>query len=478
LAHYLISRGLKKGNFVGVLIERSFESIISLLAIMKAGGVYVPFDPSIPENRLEYMIEDSRPVFILTLASQTIGDFHDVQLIHLDVLADKISRFSNENPEITITSNDLCYMIYTSGSTGQPKGAMNKHSALTNNFLWMQKTYGLNSKDATLHKSPCNFDASILEIFLALQCCAKIVIAEPDGHKSTHYQLAEIKKHNVTFIFSVPSVLNIMLDEIGEQQNTSLRLILVGGEQFSMHLYDKLRNRFPQVSVCNLYGPAEAAIEVTAFDCHQEFEGESVPIGKPIANVETFVVDDNMNLVEPGTPGELIIYGIAIGSGYFGKKELTDDMFIDHPFLEKNEYKAYRTGDIVRQLSDGNLVFLGRKDNQIKISGVRIELGEIEYHLQSIPWIDQAVVVGKAISSKQSNNQMTLVAYYSSNDSNDSSRNKEIRLILRDKLPGYMVPSIFIEINKFPLNASGKVDRLNLPSPNVKPIGPNMGVCS
>jgi len=467
LAHYLISRGLNHGDFVGVQLERSLESIISILAIMKAGGVYVPLDPSIPENRLQYLIEDSKPAFIIIRATQAISMSHDVQMIHIEKSAEEIAQFSNGNPAVKITSSDLCYMIYTSGSTGKPKGAMNKHSSLTNHFLWIQETLGLNSNDATLHKTPCNFDASILEIFLALQCGAKIVIAKADGHKSTHYQLNEISKHRVTFIFSVPSVLNIMLDEIGEQENTTLRLILLGGEQFSMHLYEKLRHRFPQVSVHNLYGPAEAAIEVTTFDCKQEFEGENVPIGKAIANVETFVVDEDMNLVEAGTPGELIISGIAIGSGYFGKEELTGKMFIDHPFLKNSEHKAYRTGDIVRQLADGNLVFLGRKDNQVKIGGVRIELGEIEYHLQSIPWIDQAVVVGKAISSKQSNAQMTLIAYYSFKDIENNDRNNEIRLILRDKLPGYMVPSIYVEIDRLPLNASGKVDRLNLPDPNV-----------
>ncbi len=467
IAHLLLSRGMKKGDFVCVLMERSFDAIISILAIMKAGGVYVPLDISIPYDRLEYMLTDSKPAFIIIRDSQTVPVSGDLQVLNIDDLAAEIARCSDQNLNMPIVSGDLCYMIYTSGSTGQPKGAMNTHAALTNNYLWMQDTYGLNSDDATLQKTPFNFDASILEIFLALQSGARIVIARPDGHKSTGYLLEEIRKHGVTFIFSVPSVLNIMLDEMGEDEKTTLRLALVGGEEFSMHLYKKLRSRFPDVSVYNLYGPAEAAIEVTTFDCRQEFDGESVPIGKPIANVETFIVDENMNPVEPGTPGELIISGIAIGPGYFGRADLTAEYFIEHPFQKESRYRAYRTGDIVRQLPGGNLVFLGRKDNQIKIGGVRIETGEIEHHLLTIPWVDEAVVVGKKISSNQSDAQITLVAYYSAREVDDYDQNKEIRSILRKKLPGYMVPSVFVKIVRLPLNSSGKVDRLNLPDPAV-----------
>jgi amino acid adenylation domain-containing protein len=312
---------------------------------MKAGGVYVPLDPTLPENRLLYLIADSRPAFIIAMSTQAIPYSDGVKIIHIDKLQEEIVKFSDRNLNLPVSPGDLCYMIYTSGSTGQPKGAMNTHGALTNNFLWMQSTFNLNADDATLQKTPFNFDASILETFLALQCGAKIVIAKPEGHKDTSYLQEEIRKHSITFIFSVPSVLNIMLDEIEEQKNTGLRLILVGGEQFSMHLYEKLRSRFHGVSVYNLYGPAEAAIEVTTFDCSREFSGESVPIGKPIANIETFVVDENMNPVEQGTSGELIIYGIGIGSGYFGKEELTAEKFIDHP-LKQNIVQVILSGSL------------------------------------------------------------------------------------------------------------------------------------
>ncbi|MBC7530434.1 MAG: non-ribosomal peptide synthetase [Oligoflexus sp.] len=452
IARLLVSRGLQKADFVGVGLERSFDVIVSILAILKAGGVYVPLDPSMPANRLEYMVDDSRARFVICSSKNAMLFAGRTEAIILDELDHELAALGHADLDLDIRPDDLCYLIYTSGSTGHPKGALNKHGALTNHFLWMANEYKLGPSDCTLQKTPISFDASLLEVFLPLQSGGRIVIARPDGHKDTRYLLELIQNHKVTFLSIVPSVFNLFLDEIDGQEESSLKLVLLGGEEFTRKLYDKFKQRFPRANAINLYGPAEAAIDTLTFDCRSGFQGRSVPIGRPIANSEIFVVDEWMQPVKVGDSGELIIAGVPIGPGYFNRPELTQEKYIAHPFNVQSPYKAYRTGDLVRQLPDGEIEFMGRIDHQVKIRGARIELGEIEHRLEQIPLLSRAVVVAKDVAGDK-----RLVAYWTGDATDD------LRKALAKSLPEYMIPSVFMKLDALPLNANGKVDRTNLP---------------
>ncbi|RYZ56047.1 MAG: non-ribosomal peptide synthetase, partial [Proteobacteria bacterium] len=266
-----------------------------------------------------------------------------------------------------------------------------------------------------------------------------------------------IREHKVTFLSIVPSVFNLFLDEIDVQEESSLKLVFLGGEEFTRKLYDKFKQRFPKATAVNLYGPAEAAIDTLTFDCRSGFQGRTVPIGRPVANTEIFVVDESMQVVAPGESGELIIAGVQIGAGYFNRPELTQEKYIEHPFNPNSPFKAYRTGDLVRQLPDGQIEFMGRIDHQVKIRGVRIELGEIEHGLELIAGVNRAVVVAKDMNGDKS-----LVAYWT------GDTNEDLRRAMAKSLPDYMIPSLFMKLDKIPFNANGKVDRLALPEVKVE----------
>jgi amino acid adenylation domain-containing protein len=457
MARMLLARGVNKSDFVGVGLERSFDLIVSILAIMKAGAAYVPLDPSMPANRLEYMVNDSKARAVISL-SQNAGHFlAHTEVLLLDEMEKNLLSYDSTNLDLPISQDDLCYMIYTSGSTGNPKGAMNHHAALNNHFLWMASEYELGPNDSTLQKTPISFDASLLEIFLPLQSGGRIIIAKPEGHKDTRYMLDLIRKHRVTFLSIVPSVFNLFLDEIDIQEESSLRLVLLGGEEFTRKLYDKFKQRFPKANAVNLYGPAEAAIDTLTFDCRLGFQGRTVPIGRPVANTEIFIVDEAMKEVSPGESGELIIAGVQIGKGYFNRPELTAEKFIAHPFNPQSIYKAYRTGDLVRQLADGQIEFMGRIDHQVKIRGVRIELGEIEHCLEQIPGVKHAVVIAKEL-----NGDKNLVAYWVGEASDD------FRKAMAKSLPDYMIPALFMKLESMPYNVNGKVDRMALPEVKIE----------
>ncbi len=452
MARLLMARGVKRSDSVGVGLDRSFDLIIAILAILKAGAVYIPLDPSMPANRLEYMVADSQARAVISTGEHARLFAGAGEVLVIDELEKEIAGLGSADPDLTFGPDDLCYMIYTSGSTGNPKGALNKHAALTNHFLWMAHEYELGASDCTLQKTPISFDASLLEVFLPLQCGGRIIIAKPDGHKDTRYMLELIRSQKVTFLSIVPSVFNLFLDEIDAQEESSLKLVLLGGEEFTRKLYEKFKQRFPSANAVNLYGPAEAAIDTLTFDCRSGFQGRSVPIGRPVANTEIFVVDESMQQVPTGESGELIIAGVQIGLGYFNRPELTQEKYIAHPFNPHSPYKAYRTGDLVRQLPDGQIEFMGRIDYQVKIRGVRIELGEIEHCLEQIPLVSRAVVVAREWGGEK-----TLVAYWIGEAKDD------LRQALARSLPAYMIPSVFMKLDKMPYNANGKVDRLALP---------------
>src|SRR5947208_5282852 len=350
-------------------------------------------------------------------------------------------------------------MIYTSGSTGKPKGAMNSHRAICNRLLWMQDAYQLHATDRVLQKTPFSFDVSVWEFFWPLMTGARLVIALPEGHKDSGYLVRLIRERSITTLHFVPSMMRVFLEEEGVEACGSLRRVICSGEALPHELQERCFTRLPWVELHNLYGPTEAAVDVTYWACRRGDERLTVPIGRPVANTQTYVLDAQMRPVPVGVPGELYIGGVQVGRGYAGRPDLTAERFVPDPFSKTPGARLYRTGDLVRHLPDGAIECLGRLDYQVKIRGQRIELGEIEATLDRHAGVRQSVVVAQAQAGDQ-----RLVAYVVPQQEAPSS--EELKQHLLRTLPQYMVPSIFVFLQALPLTPSGKVDRKQLPVPD------------
>ncbi|MEM7758013.1 MAG: amino acid adenylation domain-containing protein [Cyanobacteria bacterium P01_A01_bin.40] len=488
LAHYLKSLGVKPETLVGICVERSVEMVIGLLGILKAGGAYVPLDPHYPQQRLSYMLRDSDVTVLLTqsLLLESLPE-HQAQIVHLDTDWEVIAQRSQDNPEIGVGSENLAYVIYTSGSTGQPKGVMNTHQGICNRLLWMQETYQLNSRDRVLQKTPFSFDVSVWEFFWTLLTGARIVIALPGGHKDSNYLVDLIARQQITTIHFVPSMLQVFLQEPNLANCSCLKRVFCSGEALPWELTQRFFSQL-ECQLHNLYGPTEAAIDVTYWQCQPQEKLQIVPIGRPIANTQIYLLDQSLQPVPIGVAGELYIGGDGIARGYWNRPELTQEKFIPNPFVPSLSEKLYKTGDLARYLpaltlkdtpSDkdtaspksplcglasqthhGNIEYLGRIDHQVKIRGFRIELGEIEAVLNTYPQIHQGVVIAREDIPGNKN----LVAYMVTQEESLSSN--QLREFLKQKLPEYMVPNIFVSLDTLPLTPNGKVDRKALPEPD------------
>ena len=393
LAHTLIGLGVKPDMLVGICIERSIEMMVGLLGILKAGGAYVPFDPDYPQSRLEFMAADSAITVLLTedRFKHRISS-PDIAVICLDNDWSEIELESRENPSVRISADNLAYLIYTSGSTGTPKGAMISHKAIINRLVWMQTEYQLTEKDRVLQKTPMSFDVSVWEFFWPLITGAQLVMAQSGGHRDPAYLADTIIKYGITTLHFVPSMLNLFLSASGFDRVTSVRQVFCSGEALPFELV----KRFFGVSSArlhNLYGPTEAAVDVTYWECVKETPKNIVPIGKPISNIQIYILDENLKPVQDGESGELHIGGIGLARGYWNRPELTAEKFIDNPFAEDGKSKLYKTGDLARFMPDGNIEYLDRIDFQVKIRGLRIELGEIEAALLKHPSVLAATVI-------------------------------------------------------------------------------------
>ncbi len=459
LAHYLRKLGIKPDTLVGICVERSLEMVVGLLGILKAGGAYVPIDPEYPDERLSYMIADSQVEVLLT-QSFLLNKLpkSEAKVICLDQDWSTINTEQNSNLDISITAENLAYMIYTSGSTGNPKGAMNKHRGIVNRLLWMQETYQLNENDRVLQKTPFSFDVSVWEFFWPLLTGAKLVMAKPEGHRDSKYLIKLIQQQQITTLHFVPSMLQIFLEDAEVHKCMSLRRVICSGEALPYDLQERFFDHL-HCQLHNLYGPTEAAIDVTYWQCQPHHPLKKVPIGRPVANTQLYILDAHLQPVPIGVTGELHIGGVQVGEGYFNKPELTEAKFIPNPFDENT--LLYKTGDLCRYLEDGNIEYLGRIDYQIKLRGFRIELGEIEASLVSHPDIKESVV----IATKEQENKR-LVAYCVSKK---PILPENLREYLKTQLPDYMVPSTFMMLDKLPLTPNGKVDRRALPTPDFRP---------
>jgi amino acid adenylation domain-containing protein len=468
LAHYLRARGVGPEVLVGICILRSLDMVVGLLGILKAGGAYVPLETSYPRERLAFMIEDTQAPVLLTQEplrnSLPDGCGH---IICLDSDWPAIAQSSDENLVSGISPDNLAYVIYTSGSTGKPKGAMIEHQAISNHMLWMGAKFPLSAQDSVLQKTPFSFDASVWEFYAPLLAGARLVMARPGGHADPAYLASVVTEKQVTTLQLVPSLLALLVQQPGLTACRCLRRVFCGGEALSADLARKLYQRLPGVELVNLYGPTECTIDATFWTVAPGVQ-TSVPIGRPIANMQAYVLDEDLHPVPSGVAGELHLGGIGLGRGYLRRPEQTAAKFIPNPFSDQPGARLYKTGDLVRSLPDGALEYLGRLDHQVKIRGYRIELGEIEAVLTQYPGVRQALVVAR----EDAPGDKRLVAYLVADRASDLSASA-LRTHLRGQIPEYMVPSAFVPLDAFPLTPNGKVDRKALPPPQVS--RPNLG---
>ncbi|WP_346293414.1 amino acid adenylation domain-containing protein [Sphaerothrix gracilis] len=460
LAHYLQAQGVLPDTPVGLCFERSLDLVVAILAVLKAGGAYVPLDPSYPSERLAFMLHDSQVPLLLT-HSQLVATLpkHSAITICLDQGWPAIAALPTTNPTSAVTPAHLAYIIYTSGSTGQPKGAMNTHGALSNRLQWMQSAYGLTTADCVLQKTPFSFDVSVWEFLWPLMVGTRLAIARPEGHKDSAYLAELIEQQQVTTLHFVPSMLQAFLEAPDLERCACVRRVICSGEALPVALQERFLERL-SAELHNLYGPTEAAIDVTAWPCQPEPELTSVPIGKPIANTQIYLLDRAGQSVPVGVPGELHIGGVGLARGYWQRAALTAEKFVPSPFAQtESGSRLYRTGDLARYRPDGAIEFLGRLDYQVKLRGFRIELGEIEAALAQHPEIRETVVT----ASNDSSGYQRLVAYgvYDASALSTSA----LRDFLAQSLPDYMIPSVFVPLDTLPLTPSGKVDRRALPPP-------------
>ncbi|PYS88536.1 MAG: hypothetical protein DMF64_20235, partial [Acidobacteria bacterium] len=462
LAHHLRALGVCAETRVGIMLERSLEMVTGLLAILKAGGAYVPLDPDYPQERLAFMLADAEVPVLLTHSHQlprlAIRPRH---VVCVDQDWPDIARQSKTRPACKVCADNLAYVIYTSGSTGKPKGAMNTHAAIYNRLCWMQEAYQLTAADHVLQKTPFSFDVSVWEFFWPLATGARLVLARPGGHRDSAYLVELIRREQITTLHFVPPMLQVFLDEAGVETCTSLRRVICSGEALPRELQERFFARLNGPELHNLYGPTEAAVDVTAWACEPTDNHTSVPIGRPIANTQIYLLDEHYGLVPVGVSGELYIGGVQLARGYHRRAELSAERFIPNPFGGTPGARLYRTGDLARYLPDGQIEYLGRLDHQVKIRGFRIELGEIEAVLAAHAGVREAVVLAR----EDTPGDKRLVAYLVLHEGQSPS-NTELRNALKEQLPDYMIPAQFISLAALPLTPNGKVDRRALPAPD------------
>ncbi|WNW10395.1 non-ribosomal peptide synthase/polyketide synthase [Pseudomonas sp. DTU_2021_1001937_2_SI_NGA_ILE_001] len=460
LAHRLIALGAGPDARVAVCLERGPQLVVALLATLKAGAAYVPVDPALPAQRQAYMLDDSAPMALLS--TQALADglpASSAPLMLIDTL--DLTSQPDSNPDVAgLTPQHLAYVLYTSGSTGMPKGVMNEHAGVVNRLLWARDYHGVEASERILQKTPFGFDVSVWEFFLPLLAGAELVLARPGGHQQPEYLADLLNQAGVTMLHFVPSMLEVFLQQPGALHFPALRRVLCSGEALPRALQQRFESRLPGVELHNLYGPTEAAIDVTAWQCRPTDAGDSVPIGRPIANIQMYVLDALHQPLPIGVAGELHIGGVGVARGYFNRPDLSAERFVETPLG-----RLYKTGDLGRWRADGALEYLGRNDFQVKIRGFRIELGEIESALLACEGVREAVVIARNDSHGDSDGTR-LVAYLCGAPADASA----LRAALLERLPEYMVPSAFVVLEQLPLNSNGKLDRRALPAPGAETL--------
>ncbi len=464
LAHHLLSLGVGPEIAVGVCLPAGAEAAVALLAILKAGGVYVPLDPSWPSSRHAQVLAQSHLRVLLThqpllelweglAAPQT----HLLCLEHLQVV---LADLPTSNPAVALSPDHLAYSLYTSGSTGQPKGVLVSHRAICNRVLWSQQHIPLTAADRLLQLASWSFDIALWELFGPWLVGALVIVPQPGTAADPRALLSLILQRQVTVVHLVPSLLLMLLEEREISACRNLRSLLCGGEALAAETLVRLQASLP-IAVQHFYGPTEAAISSTCWSVEPGQHITLVCLGHPIANTQVYLLDQALEPVPIGAVGELYLGGICLARGYQGRADLTAERFVPHPWSQQLGERLYRTGDLARYLADGSLVFVGREDQQIKLRGHRIELGEIEAALVLHPAVREAVVVALPDTA----GQPRLVGYVVAQQTPEPTSG-ELRHHLQAHLPDYMLPAVFVLLEHLPLSANGKLDRRALPAPD------------
>ncbi len=499
LARHLRRLGVGPETLVGVGMERSPTMVVGLLGILKAGGAYVPLDPAYPAERLAFMLADARPAVLLTRESLLARFPACEQVVCLDTGWSAIAQESDGNVSGDVGGDNLLYALYTSGSTGQPKGVAGTHRAAINRFCWMWATYPFEPGEVCCQKTSLSFVDSVWEIFGPLLQGIPLVIIPDMVVRDSQQLIQTLAAHAVTRIVLVPSLLRALLEMVPDMRRRlpGLKYWVCSGEALPVELALRFRERMPQSVLLNLYGSSEVAADVTCYDM-REYQPSlaSIPIGRPIANTRIYVLDEQMQPVPVGVPGELYAGGDGLARGYLHRPALTAARFVPDPFSGKAGARLYRTGDRVRYLPDGNIEYLGRLDHQVKLRGMRVELGEIESVLLRHPAVRQVVVMaredvpgatprppargGPTIPDGSPGDanvrsivepplagglgEIRLIAYIVSREEQPATPD-ELRSHALQYLPDYMLPSAFVMLAALPLTPNGKVDRQALPVP-------------
>jgi amino acid adenylation domain-containing protein len=458
LAQAMRTRGVRPGSIVGVCSRRSLHLPVALLAVLKAGGAYLPLDPDYPQQRLALMLQDAECPVVLTGAALDGGSRAWLKDCGTPVLPIEGRHADAPRGAAAVQAGpeDPAYVIFTSGSTGRPKGAIIEHRGIVNRLLWMQEQYPIGPDDRILQKTPFSFDVSVWEFFWPLLTGATLVMAQPEGHKNPAYVAELIERERITVCHFVPSMMGLFLQQPELPPCRSLRHVFASGEALSYAVTELFRERLPGARLHNLYGPTEASVDVSWWPCLPDPQRQLVPIGRPTANTRLLVLDERLEPVPVGVPGELYLGGVQLARGYLKRPELTAERFIQHAEFGR----LYRTGDLARWLPDGVVDYLGRLDGQVKLRGQRLELGEIEVRLDTLPEVAESAC---AVREYGPGDQRLIAWVVPAADA--AIDVAEALEALRRDLPQYMIPQHLVQIAALPRLTSGKIDRKSLPEP-------------
>jgi len=463
VARLLVKKGIGRESLVGVFLERSPEMVIALMGILKSGAAYVPMDPSYPEERTRFIIRDASLAAIVSNSSIKHILPGEIENVVSTDDEESLDREAADNLGVAISGEDRAYVIYTSGSTGVPKGVEGIHRASMNRFSWMWRTYPFQDDEVCCQKTNLGFVDSIWEIFGPLLAGVPNVIIPQDAVRDPQLFLDALAREHVTRIVLVPSQLRAILEYSAElkQRVPKLTLWSCSGEALPVELAHRFRQAFPEATMLNIYGSSEVAADATWHRVSEHDAGNTVAIGRPINNSQVYIVDEYSNAVPIGIPGEIYIGGDGLARGYWNRPELTQQRFVENWLAPERSRRLYKTGDLGRWRSNGEIEYLGRTDTQVKLRGMRIELGEIESVLCGHPEVQQAVVIVRGAAEQQ-----RLAAYLVTT----ASAVGELRSYVRSKLPEYMVPSEYSQLEKSPLLPSGKVNRAALAQSEAKAL--------
>ncbi len=459
VAGRLMALGVRRGDIVAVAIPRSVDLVVTLVAIVRMGAAYLPLDPDHPPDRLLRIIGLARPAALAVSSVLPVDWPESLPVLRVDQVESAGERWIGEAP----APDDAAYVIFTSGSTGEPKGVVVEHRAIVNRLEWMRTHYGVTGSDRFLQKTPATFDVSVWEFFLPLLAGATLVVAPPDAHKDPAWLARLVRMADISTIHFVPSMLAEFLAE-PSALGVPLQRVFVSGEALSEALRDRC-HAVLEAELHNLYGPTEAAVDVSWWNASRGDRSSPVPIGFPVWNTRLYVLDRRLRPVPPGVRGELYLGGVQLARGYLGRPDLTAERFVTDPYGAPGD-RLYRTGDVATLRPDGAILYLGRADFQIKIRGQRVELGEIEAALLAEPGVTQAVVIVR----EDAPGDQRLIGYLIGGGSPIDV--VAVRERLQRTLPEHMVPSILIELIRWPLTASGKLDRRALPVPERRTLAP------